>query len=93
MAVRIIYKKQNTEFRRQNTEGGYQSIRKSEICVYQRLSAVICWCLLVSIRGFKVLTLIEKTKPIRQPLAGNPKYEYLNPKRFDGCVLKKQTQF
>ena len=24
---------------------------------------------------------------------GNPKYEYLNPKRFDGYVLKKQSQF
>jgi hypothetical protein len=28
-----------------------------------------------------------------RPLAGNPKSEYLNPKRFDGCVLKKQSQF
>jgi hypothetical protein len=36
MAVRIIYKKQNTEFRRQNTEGG-QGIRKSGICVNLRL--------------------------------------------------------
>jgi hypothetical protein len=26
-------------------------------------------------------------------LAGNPKFEYLNPKLFEGCVLKKQSQF
>jgi hypothetical protein len=26
-------------------------------------------------------------------LPGIPKSEYLNPRRFDGCVLKKQTQF
>ena len=34
-----------------------------------------------------------KTKPICRPPAGKPKYEYLNPKRFDGCGLKKQSQF
>jgi hypothetical protein len=34
----------------------------------------------------------EKTKPISRPSAGNTKSEYLNPKRFDGYVLKKQTQ-
>jgi hypothetical protein len=35
----------------------------------------------------------KKTKPISRTLPGNPKSEYLNPKRLDGCVLKKQTQF
>jgi hypothetical protein len=37
--------------------------------------------------------LFQKTKPISRALPGNPKSEYLNPKRIDGCVLKKQTQF
>ncbi len=36
--------------------------------------------------------LFEKTKPIRPPLAGNPKLEAQNPKCSE-TVLKKQTQF
>ena len=38
-------------------------------------------------------TQFEKTKPIRRPLAGNPKHEPLNPKQVERVYLKKQTQF
>ena len=61
-------------------------------CVDQDL---IKTCLFVFIRGFLVLTLVEKTKPISQPSAGNPKSEYLNPKQRNLTEpnLKKQSQF
>ena len=38
------------------------------------------------------LIKVEKTKPITRPLGGNPKSEYLNPKRVERVHLKKQSQ-
>jgi hypothetical protein len=34
-------------------------------------------------------TLFEKTKPIRRPLAGNPKHETRNPKRVERVLFEK----
>jgi hypothetical protein len=44
---------------------------KSHILI---IIGIIQRCLLVFISGFLVYTLVEKTKPISQPSAGNPKH-------------------
>jgi len=40
----------------------------------------------------KTKPIQSQTKPIHRPLAGNPKHEVRNPKRFERVRLKKQNQ-
>ena len=61
------------------------------IFVHLRSSAAIYFFVDFCVRSW-FWTCLKKQNQSRA-LAGNPKSEYRNPKRFDGCVLKKQTQF